>query len=261
LIAFDSHGVHQASTALLVQQQGMGYIEYMTSVLGQTLADGAVFTSIESYNAYSFNAGGYTGNQGQVAQWLAAGGTAGVGTVEEPTASWVTITNENLMIQGLLNGMTFAEAAWSGTFQVSFVNTFVGDPLMTWRTLVYGDINRDGRVNISDLVVMSNHWGEDVSPGGYSWTLGDLNSDGTINISDLVVLSNHWGETAPWLGDSSSLSTLDGLSFDDALPMVFEPVPEPSTIALASLGLGALWAYRPLARRKMPRLRTTQVES
>ena len=99
------------------------------------LADGAVFQSWESYNAYSFNTSNPHGNQGQVAQWLQVGGTVAVGHVEEPTASASTVNNEDKMVRMLLAGYTFAEAAWSGNAQLSFVNTVVGDPLMTWHQM------------------------------------------------------------------------------------------------------------------------------
>jgi len=122
VIGYDSHGVHQASTPA----------NYITSGLNITLAAGAVFNSWESYNAYSFTPGGYTGNQGQVAQWLAKGGTAGVGNVQEPGANPSNVANEDQMFAMLLAGKTWAEAAWSSFRQLGYVNTVVGDPLMTW---------------------------------------------------------------------------------------------------------------------------------
>lgn len=124
VIGYTGHGVHQASTPA----------EYVLNGLNFDLANGAVFSSWESYNAYSFDpASTVHGNQGQVGEWLAIGGTAGVGHVEEPGASMSSITNEDKMYRMLLNGYTFAEAAWSATRQVSFVNTVIGDPLMTWK--------------------------------------------------------------------------------------------------------------------------------
>ena len=122
VIGYDTQGMHQASTPP----------NYLTNGLNITLANGAVFNSWESYNAYSFTPGGYTGTQGQVAQWLAIGGTAGVGNVQEPGASTSTVANEDQMFQMLLSGKTWAEAAWSWFAQLGFVNTVVGDPLMTW---------------------------------------------------------------------------------------------------------------------------------
>jgi hypothetical protein len=103
--------------------------------LNITLANGAVFNSWESYNAYSFTPGGYTGTQGQVAQWLAMGGTAGVGNVQEPGASTSSVANEDQLFLMLLSGKTWAEAAWSSLEQLGYVNTVVGDPLMTWTRL------------------------------------------------------------------------------------------------------------------------------
>lgn len=48
------------------------------------------------------------------------------------------------------------------------------------------DINGDETVDISDLIILTNHWGED-------WSTGDFNSDGTIDISDVIILTNNWG--------------------------------------------------------------------
>ncbi len=126
VVGYDSHGVHQASTPA----------NYLQSGLNVTLADGAVFASWESFNAYSFKpASNPHINQGQVGQWLQIGGTAAVGHVEEPQTSPNNVTHEDQMFQMLLAGYTFAEAAWSATPQLSFVNTVVGDPLMTWQPL------------------------------------------------------------------------------------------------------------------------------
>jgi uncharacterized protein (TIGR03790 family) len=125
VIGYDSHGVHQASTPA----------NYITSGLNVTLANGAVFNSWESYNAYSFNVGGYAGNQGQVAQWLARGGTAGVGNVQEPGVNSLKVANEDLLFGSLLAGRTWGEAAWSSLAQLGYVNTVIGDPLMTWQRL------------------------------------------------------------------------------------------------------------------------------
>jgi hypothetical protein len=107
-----------------------------------------VFHTWESYNAVSFKEDGALG-QGLVAQWIHAGGTAGVGNVWEPTISTNTVTNEDVLFPMLLNGYTFAEAAWSSNRQLSWVNTVVGDPLMTFE--VFGDFNGDRVVNTMDI--------------------------------------------------------------------------------------------------------------
>ena len=86
---------------------------YISSQLQFTLGPGAVFETHESFNAYSFQQGGNTMGQGQVAQWLAAGGTVGVGNVQEPEAGTNYEPNEDKIFAMLLDGKTWAEAAWT----------------------------------------------------------------------------------------------------------------------------------------------------
>ena len=49
------------------------------------------------------------------------------------------------------------------------------------------DVNRDGVIDVFDLVTVGRSWGE---PGG----TGDVNADGTVNLFDLVLIANHFGE-------------------------------------------------------------------
>ncbi len=230
VIAYDSHGVHQASTPA----------NYITSGIDFNLADGAVFTSLESYNAYSFTPGGYTGNQGQVAQWLAIGGTAGVGYVSEPTASWVTVSNEDILFGSLLAGNTYAESAWAANYQTSYVNTVIGDPLMTWRMLIYGDVNTDGHVDISDLSIMGAHWSQSSASGGFGWGIGDINSDGVVDISDLSLLGANWGATSPWADGQANVAGLAADDLGEFVQSYIHSIPEPASAVLflaAMLGL------------------------
>jgi hypothetical protein len=48
-----------------------------------------------------------------------------------------------------------------------------------------GDINGDGRVNVTDLSIMLSHWGTNYAPA-------DLNHDGTVNVFDASILLAHW---------------------------------------------------------------------
>jgi len=54
------------------------------------------------------------------------------------------------------------------------------------------DTNNDGVVNIFDLVLVSNHYGE---IGNAGWIREDVDNNGEIQVFDLVLVSNHYGET------------------------------------------------------------------
>ena len=57
------------------------------------------------------------------------------------------------------------------------------------------DVNKDGMVNIQDLVLVANAFGQ---PGDRTAEQNpDVNRDGIINVLDLVRVSNRFGETVP----------------------------------------------------------------
>jgi parallel beta-helix repeat protein len=66
-------------------------------------------------------------------------------------------------------------------------------PLMkTWTPLI-GDVNRDGKVDIKDLVLLIKAFG--TYPGKPKWNPNaDLNTDGKVDIKDLVLIIKHFGE-------------------------------------------------------------------
>ena len=49
---------------------------------------------------------------------------------------------------------------------------------------IVGDVNTDGVVNVLDLVLVANAFGENAP---------DLNGDGIVNILDLVIVANAFG--------------------------------------------------------------------
>ncbi len=228
VIGYDSHGVHAT-----------GVNQNYVLNLNFTLANGAVFNTHESFNAYTFN--GQPGNnpmgQGSVADWLAIGGTAGVGNVAEPQSGSQNQANENQMFSMLLAGKTWGEAAWSSIQQLSYVTTVVGDPLMTWKQVMPGDANEDGIVDIKDLSLLGAHWGysNPSMAGGALWSYGDFNGDGKIDIQDLSMLGANWGKISTWAsgGDAGA-----GQPFD--MDAFLAGVPEPSAMVSAIVGLLAL---------------------
>jgi trimeric autotransporter adhesin len=54
------------------------------------------------------------------------------------------------------------------------------------------DLNCDGVVNVADLLILFDNWGEcaDCTPGS---CIGDLNSDCAVDVGDLLVLFDYWG--------------------------------------------------------------------
>jgi len=57
-----------------------------------------------------------------------------------------------------------------------------------------GDINGDGKVNLSDLVLFAKAYGS--KPGDPNWNpAADINGHGKVDLSDLVTLAQHYGQT------------------------------------------------------------------
>lgn len=105
-----------------------------------TCVPGAVFASIESYNAVTmFTDSTILTGQGRIAQFIAMGGSGAIGHAFEPESS--AIIQGEYLLSNLLrdddgNGvgdMTFAEAAFASIPYVSWAEVVVGDPLMRLR--------------------------------------------------------------------------------------------------------------------------------
>jgi len=59
----------------------------------------------------------------------------------------------------------------------------------------YGDLNQDGRVDATDLVILSNYLVGNMTPGTAPFSAplskADLNRSGTVDAVDLVILQNY----------------------------------------------------------------------
>jgi uncharacterized protein (TIGR03790 family) len=208
----------------------VGYVADANVGIRFDLVPGAMFHSWESFNAYSFTEGGNRSGQPLVAEWIRRGGTIGLGTVEEPGADIYTVSNENLAYSGLLQGRTWAESAWSATKQLSYVNTVVGDPLMVLHNWIQGDVDLDGDVDLFDISAVTSAYDPTGLAGRYS-PYCDMNGNGIVDLWDLMFVQTHY--TGP-ICQYPALVDLDGVQ-----------VPEPSSVALLSLGLLAALRRRP----------------
>lgn len=136
---------------------------------------GAVFNTIESYNGRDFGGLGQLSfaMQQQAADFIKDGGSFALCNVWEPLADSVP---DNLYIAQnfLLGSLSWAEAAWSSTPALSWMQMAIGDPL-TRITRSSEDVNGDGSLTIDDL----HAWEQ--SPT-------DIDRSGSTNSTDRAIL-------------------------------------------------------------------------
>ncbi|MHB1037534.1 MAG: dockerin type I domain-containing protein [Pirellulales bacterium] len=76
-----------------------------------------------------------------------------------------------------------------------------------------GDVDKNGRVDIFDVAVLQRHYG---MTSGATWAKGDFDGNGTVDIQDVAMMQVNYGH-----GVASSPT----------------PVPEPSSLVLAAMGV------------------------
>ncbi|MBZ0172158.1 MAG: hypothetical protein K8E66_07250, partial [Phycisphaerales bacterium] len=138
-------------------------------------APGAIFSTMESYNGRAFNGLGTRYQQAQVADFIMAGGTFGIGMVWEPFAQ--AVPDSNRIVRAFVLGrLTWAEAAYTAIPCISWMHVVVGDPLA--RAIASSeDINGDGVLDIEDLYAFEQN-------------PVDLNRDGVGDNVDREMLTN-----------------------------------------------------------------------
>ncbi|MBC8378939.1 MAG: hypothetical protein H8E62_07180 [Planctomycetes bacterium] len=169
--------------------------------------NGAVFTSIESFNGVSFFSDAVT-TQAKIIDFVSIGGAGAIGHAFEPVSD--AIVDNLFFIYNYLADedadgfadLSFVEAAWTGIPYISWSEVVIGDPLMrvayglgedqAW-TQFPGDVNGDDRVNIFDIAIIRGKNGgllysdNPLLRDKYS-DLCDLNNDGRINIFDIAIV-------------------------------------------------------------------------
>jgi hypothetical protein len=94
-----------------------------------------------------------------------------------------------------------------------------------------GDSNVDGKVDLTDLSVVLNHFGSTTS----AWTSGNFDGAATIDLTDLSDVLNNFGVTNPNASDAALVS--NGASTAVATP-------EPTSLAILGLGAAGLLSRR-----------------
>jgi hypothetical protein len=174
------------------------------------IAYGAVFTSMESFNAttlFSDVPNSSSSPQGKIIDFITIGGAGAIGHSFEPVSD-AAIDNEflfyNLLADSDNDGyadMTFVEAAFSALPYLSWSEVVIGDPLMR---IAYGsggishqrfpgDIDGDDYISYFDLWLVSTMLGGIMGENDLYNDLADLDHDGYISYFDLWLTSTGLG--------------------------------------------------------------------
>lgn len=79
-----------------------------------------------------------------------------------------------------------------GAYTLQITGTDSGNHTASDSVSVYisnGDLNGDGKVNLTDLIALAQHWGQADS----NYSDGNITGQSTINLSDLISMAQNWG--------------------------------------------------------------------
>jgi len=180
------------------------------------------YEAIEAWVATGYNGGDWNGPG--ICSAAAAGdpqGITGLGVLDND--------DPNPDLGGLydLEGETLTTPAENDFTQVLVMFTY------------YGDANLDGQVRFADLNLLIYGW-ENQPPGGAEdprWGVGDFNYNGQVSFADLNLLIYGWENQGDPLGAPAASGTSVGVGSAVLTP-------EPATVALLAVGLGAMLARR-----------------
>ncbi len=172
---------------------------------------GAVFTSIESFNAVTMFTDTAT-SQGKSAEFIQMGGTAAIGHAFEPSKD--AIEHVEYLFRNLLRDddadgvadMSLVEAAFTAIPYLSWAEVLIGDPLMRIRTGPGGvaklsntcpaDVNGDGFVGYADRLRVLYSYNTAIGDPRYD-PAADVNQDGVVGANDYQMVLNAYNMSCP----------------------------------------------------------------
>lgn len=248
------------------------------------LVDGAIYNGLESFSARNFNGIDITNqynDQGQLADWIAYGGTFGTGTVYEPFTFGVADNTYLIlkMLQDEGGGYTggaysWVEAAWASIPYLSWQNLVLGDPLATISVTevnlgdVPGDFDLNAFIDGRDLDLLAANFGNELYDLDgdsdadaddltywirdlYGSELGDVNLDHSVDLLDLSILATNFEEASEmgWAdGDLNGDGAVDLL--DLSILASYFGFGSGESSSLPEPGLGLLVALPLVLRRR-----------
>jgi hypothetical protein len=106
-------------------------------------------------------------------------------------------------------GYGCAEAAYPGVYSRIFTKKqwffdYIGEPEDDFIVDLYGDVNFDGYLNVTDIVTIVSYVLNTTIPTEEQSLTADINQDGTLNILDVIqvvseILGTTFGQSVIWL--------------------------------------------------------------
>ena len=135
----------------------------------------------------------------------------------------MTNSNGEYELIGIVSwGYGCADAGYPGVY--SRIHTkkqwffdYIGEPEEDFEVDLYGDVNFDNQLNVSDIVLIVNYVLNTVIPNEEEALTADMNQDGIINILDVIglvseILGTTFGQSVNWLEENfPELKTLERL--------------------------------------------------
>ena len=119
-----------------------------------------------------------------------------------PFALWLANATQTSAMYSGVNGHTYAFYSVATDNVGNVQPTPIAAQAVTKVVLVPGDVNADGTVNFSDLLILAQHYGQ-----AGTFAQGDLNGDGSVNFADLLILAQNYGRSASGAGTAAAAAS------------------------------------------------------